>query len=116
MMNFISKNWVAFSLAAVLLLSLCGCVVLAYLWIDRSITLSYANASVRTSENTVKNLELLVENEWLGLTKKQVFAKLKAVVQHHPQKNVILKEDTDGSIWFEEINFIFENDRLIRVR
>ena len=116
MMNFISKNWVAFSLAAVLLLSLCGCVVLAYLWIDRSITLSYANASVRTSESAVKNLGLLIEGEWRGLAKNQVFAKLKIVAQHHPQKDLIVKEDPDGSIWFEEINFVFENDRLVQVR
>lgn len=94
-----------------LLISSIGCVVLAYLWIDRSVTLAYVNQSIETNNNTMKRLEILLENEWVGMSEDKVLKKLKHVSEQYPAYKIIINKD-DGVIWFDEVRFKFESGQL----
>ena len=48
----------------------------AYLWIDRSISLSYMEASFITSENTNQHLLFMLNNELKGKSNQEITRKL----------------------------------------
>ncbi|ASL76760.1 hypothetical protein CYD94_24765 (plasmid) [Ralstonia solanacearum] len=50
--------------------------VLAYFWIDRSITVTYMKASEESSSQLTQSLERLLEQEWKGLSEVQLVEKL----------------------------------------
>ncbi len=50
--------------------------VLAYFWIDRSITVTYLKASEESSSQLMQRLERLLEQEWRGLSEVQLLEKL----------------------------------------
>lgn len=64
------------------------CTVLAYLWIDRSITLAYVNASVDSEVRTRIITTDLIESEWRGKSLNEVYQKLSTEVQKHPEQNI----------------------------
>ncbi len=68
--------------------------VLAYLWIDRSITVTYLDASEQSSSQMVRSLERLLEQEWSGLSEAQLLEKLHRVEERDPDdaKSVIKKD------------------------
>lgn len=111
MMNSVKHHVVAL-LATGLFISLCSCAVFAYLWIDRSITLSYANASLRTSDDINTILVMLIQSEWRNLTRKEILEKLEAIRKSHSKEDIFIKEERDGSVWFDGISFHFESGRF----
>lgn len=103
-------------LGFVLFLSLVGCVALAYLWIDRSISLSYANQSLETSINSTNRLEALLNSEWQGMPQDKVLQKLELEVKRHEVDKIIISKDIENSvIWFDEIPFYFKAGRLVQI-
>lgn len=101
-------------LIAALIASLIGCAVLAYLWIDRSITLSYTNQSMETSRASIRRFEYLLTSEWGGMPESVVLQKLQAEVARFPEEKIVLKKEGD-IIWFDQIRFNFEQGRLKKI-
>lgn len=87
------------------------CTVLAYLWIYRSITLAYVNASVDSEVRNRIIITDLIENEWRGKSLNDIYKKLSAEVQRYPEKSIVLNK-TAKTIELDELSFHFENNRL----
>ncbi|MFO6296145.1 Imm58 family immunity protein [Rahnella selenatireducens] len=102
-------------LTILLFLSLISCVCFAYLWIDRSITLSYSEKCVNNSTQTTNALEILLEKEWFGESTKSVLEKVKTQLKSTQNENEIIKKDDGNVIWVGNIKLSFSNDRLIKV-
>jgi hypothetical protein len=98
-------------MAAALMVSLLGCAVLAYLWIDRSISLSYARQSADTDSASKRRLERLLCVAWSGMSENAVLEKLEAEAARHPAENIVVKKEGDV-IWFDETKFNFEQGKL----
>ena len=98
-------------MAAALLVSLLGCVVLAYLWIDRSISLSYARQSADADSASTRRLERLLGGAWIGMPESAVLEKLQAEAARYPAENIVVKKEVDV-IWFDETRFNFEQGKL----
>jgi HAMP domain-containing protein len=94
-----------------LIAALAGCAVFAYLWIDRSITLSYIKQSVDAGNASTRRLERLMGAAWAGMPESAVLEKLQAEAARHPNENIVVKRE-DGVIWFDETRFNFEQGRL----
>jgi hypothetical protein len=115
-MNIMNSKYIIFFLSIALSFSLMGCCVLAYLWIDRSITLSYVNQSYETSNNIARNLTQLIESEWHGLSESVIRKKLENAAQRHSDEKILVKFDkNEGVIWFEDSSFNFNNGYLSKI-
>ncbi len=90
---------------------LLGCAVLAYLWIDRSISLSYARQSADSDSASTRRLERLLGTAWNGMPESVVLEKLQAEAARHPNENIVVKKEADA-IWFDETRFNFEQGKL----
>lgn len=111
-MNLFESKIFVSSLGFLLILSFFECFALTYLWMDRSITLSYVKSSFMTNEILNKNFLILINSEWIGIDKKEIVLKLNEIKNQHSHANFTIKEDNDGFIWFEDIKFQFELGRL----
>lgn len=100
-------TWVTGALVA----ALAGCTTFAYLWIDRSLTLSYVKQSVDASDASIQSLERLLGAAWSGMSESAVLDKLQAEAARHPNEGIVVKKE-DGVIWFDDIRFNFEQGRL----
>ena len=98
-------------LAIALAASLLGCAALAYLWIDRSITLSYVTQSADASDASVRELQYLLEDEWRGMPMEAILQKLKGAAARRPAEKIIVKREGDV-IWFNDIRIDFEQGQL----
>lgn len=96
---------------AALIASLAGCAVLAYLWIDRSITLSYVKQSVDAGDASTRRLERLLGGAWNGMSESAVLEKLQAEAARHTTESIVVKKE-GGVIRFDETRFNFEQGRL----
>jgi hypothetical protein len=104
-------------MAGGLALSLIGCAVFAYLWVDRSLSLSYMDSSQRSSAQGYAQLADLVGQEWAGLPESEVLKRLQAAAARHPQESIVVKHDpSEGVIWFGSTRFEFQSGRLQSVR
>lgn len=91
--------------------SLICCAVLAYFWIDRSISLSYLRQSYETERSSVEDLQKLIASEWKGLPEGQVQRKLEQAAAKMPERRIVVKKE--GSIiWFDQVPFNIEQGRL----
>ncbi|MDB0527631.1 Imm58 family immunity protein [Ralstonia solanacearum] len=99
------------AVAAILVFAMGAVVVLAYLWIDRSISLSYARQSERTANQSVRGLELILEREWRGLPEPEVLQKLNAVAALGAGAKIVVKKE-GNVIWFDEVRFNLDEGRL----
>lgn len=88
-----------------------GCFVLAYLWIDRSISLSYLQKSYETERISVESLQKLVASEWKGMPEAQIQKKLEEVAAQMPERAVVLKKE-DETIWFDQVAFNIKQGKL----
>ncbi|AQW32370.1 Imm58 family immunity protein [Ralstonia syzygii subsp. celebesensis] len=86
-------------------------VLFAYLWIDRSISLSYARQGEDTAIETVRGLELVIEHEWRGLPESEVLQKLNAVAAQGAGAKIVVKKE-GNVIWFDEVRFNLDEGRL----
>ena len=98
-------------MAAALTVSLLGCAIFAYLWIDRSISLSYARQSADAESASIRKLERLLGVAWAGMTEDAVLKMLQAEAARHPAENIVVKKERDV-IWFDETRFNFEQGKL----
>ncbi|WP_170948543.1 Imm58 family immunity protein [Bordetella genomosp. 5] len=101
-------------LAIALALCLCACALFAYLWIDRSITLTYVSASYDQDAAVRRQLKILLGVAWQGLPEKEVLQKLQVASEKLPAEKILLKKEEDV-IWFDQISFNFEDGKLVRV-
>ena len=102
---------ITYVLMALLAAAVLACAVLAYLWIDRSISLSYARQGAETANNAVRQLERLLEEEWRGMPEAQVLLKLQKAAARMPNAKVVIKKE-EGVIWFDEVRFSLEKGQL----
>ena len=86
-----------------------ACLVLAYLWIDRSISLAYSKQSFESTNNAMRRVELVLEREWKGLPEAEVLKRLKAA---YPQEAEVVVKQEGSVIWLDEVSFNIEDGRL----
>lgn len=101
-------------LSACLVVSLIACAVFIYLWIDRSISLSYLDQSYTATNRSMNRLERLLEADWRGLPEEQVLQRLQKATTSLPVPQPIVKKE-DGMIWFDEVRFNFTQGRLASI-
>jgi hypothetical protein len=98
-------------LSIALTFSLLGSALLAYLWIDRSISLGYLQQSYDTERSSVESLQKLVALEWKGLPEDQIKKKLEKAASQMPGRGVVVKKE--GSvIWFDQVAFNIKKGKL----
>lgn len=90
------------------------CALFAYLWIDRSISLSYSKQSIETANRVAFQFERILQVEWQGLPEAELMQKLKKAAARMPDHSVIIKKEGDV-IWFDEIRFTLAQGRLSSV-
>jgi ABC-type multidrug transport system fused ATPase/permease subunit len=98
-------------LTASLVVAVLGCLLLAYLWIDRSISLSYMQQSYETERNSAETLQKLIASEWKGMPEAQVQKKLEQAAAQMPERAVVVKKE-DDSIWFDQVAFNIKQGKL----
>ncbi|QBB71974.1 hypothetical protein ELE36_17280 [Pseudolysobacter antarcticus] len=96
---------------AFLCVSVMANVMLAYLWIDRSLTLSYVSQSADSSADALQNLMRVLETEWRGLPESDVLQKLQKTLSQSPKADLYIKKD-EGIIWFGNVPFYLEQGAL----
>ncbi|MBA9899114.1 MULTISPECIES: Imm58 family immunity protein [Burkholderiaceae] len=101
-------------LASIILALILMCSLFAYLWIDRAISLGYANQSLSQSNTSLQSLERLLGNSWRGMSKQVLLEKLREEAGAQSDM-LIYVEDEGGVVWFGEIRFNIENGRLVNV-
>lgn len=94
--------------------ALLSSVIFAYLWIDRSISLGYMEASFIASENENQYLLIILNNELKGKSNQEVIKKLEKIINENPDKNLFMKNDNDY-VWFGDIKFEFKEGRLSEI-
>ncbi|WP_175691782.1 Imm58 family immunity protein [Burkholderia anthina] len=97
--------------AAIILTLTVMCLVLIYLWIDRSISLAYSIQGADAASDATRELERVLEREWRELPEAEVLRRLQATFPAGPRGKVIIKKDGDV-IWLNEIPFHIEKGRL----
>ena len=98
-------------LTVALVTAMTGCLVLAYLWIDRSISLTYMQQSYETERSSVESLQKLIAFEWKGMTEAQLQKKLEQAVMQMPGRAIVVKKE-DESIWFDQVAFNIKQGKL----
>lgn len=101
-------------LAVALALSLCACTLFAYLWIDRSITLTYVSAGNELDASVIRQLNTLLEVAWVGTPESEVFQKLQAASVRLGAEHSFIKKE-ENVIWFDQVPFKFEDGKLVSV-
>lgn len=103
--------------AGTLVASLLACGIFAYLWIDRSVTLTYVEAGNRSTEQARDLAFALLAQEWSGLSEDEVLKRLNAEAARRPQDKILVKhEPIDHVIWFDSTRFEFQAGRLVKIR
>ncbi|WP_155625070.1 Imm58 family immunity protein [Burkholderia multivorans] len=98
--------------ATSIILMLIGlCLILAYFWIDRSISLDYSRQSEDAANNTLRGLEHVLEQEWRGLPEAEVLRRLQAAFPSSSTARPIVEKDGDV-VWLDEIPFYIEKGSL----
>lgn len=98
-------------LSIALTISLLACAVLAYLWLDRSISLSYMRQSYETERSSVESLQKLIALEWMDLPEDQLREKLEKSAAKMPEQSVVVKKE-GSAIWFDQVAFHIKNGKL----
>lgn len=95
---------------------LVACGALGYLWIDRTISLSYLIESARATEQARDQAIALLANEWRGQGQDAVLKRL-TEAKKISKEDVLLKRETDENIiWFGQLRFEFTGNRLSEIR
>ena len=93
------------------IISLVGCVVFAYFWIDCSISLTYMKQAYDSEKNSVENLQFLILSEWKGITENELQAKLESAIKKTPEHNLFIKKE-ENIIWFDQTAFNIKGGKL----
>lgn len=86
----------------------------AYLWIDRAVSLGYANQSLSQSNTSLQSLERLLGNSWRGMSKQALLEKLREEAEAQSDMFIYVEDEGDV-VWFGEIRFNIKNGRLANV-
>jgi streptogramin lyase len=92
------------------------CLVLAFLCIDRAISLSYTRASMESTADSLLVAKFLIRREWLGRSEASVLAELGEAAEQVGEEPILVKKEPDGTVWFDQLQFIFEDGRVVDVR
>ncbi|MBN6733671.1 Imm58 family immunity protein [Burkholderia multivorans] len=80
--------------ATSIILMLIGlCLILAYFWMDRSISLDYSRQSEDAANNALRGLEHVLEQEWRGLPEAEVLRRLQAAFPSSPTARPIVEKE-----------------------
>jgi hypothetical protein len=111
------KSGLVTILVGSLIASLLACGTFAYLWIDRSIRLTYAELSSHSTGQARDLAFLLLAEEWASLSEDQVLRRLEAETARRPQDKIFVKhEPLEHFIWFGNTRFEFQADRLAKIQ
>ncbi|MFJ1298538.1 Imm58 family immunity protein [Pseudomonadota bacterium AL_CKDN230030165-1A_HGKHYDSX7] len=102
------------ALSLALVASLMACAAFAYMWIDRSITLTYVKAGCDLESASRQDLERLLSAAWMGMSESMILDRLHAEMARHPAEHSFVKREDDG-ISFNQIQFNFEQGKLTSV-
>lgn len=98
--------------ATSIILMLIGlCLILAYFWIDRSISLDYSRQCEDAANNALRGLEHVLEQEWHDLPEAEVLRRLQAAFPSSATARPIVEKDGDV-VWLDEIPFYIEKGSL----
>ncbi|MCO8592614.1 Imm58 family immunity protein [Burkholderia multivorans] len=98
--------------ATLIILMLIGlCLILAYFWVDRSISLDYSRQSEDAANIALRGVEHVLEQEWRGLPEAEVLRRLQAAFPSSPTARPIVEKDGDV-VWLDEIPFYIEKGSL----
>lgn len=101
------------TLSILLVLTLFLCMLFAYLWIDRSITLSYVYASLDSEVRARAIITEVIKRDWCGKPEDEVYHKLLMVIEKYQDETIVLKKSDDGKgIEFDNFHFQFDNGKL----
>ncbi|KAB0650448.1 hypothetical protein F7R23_24355 [Burkholderia diffusa] len=87
------------------------CAIFAYLLVDRSISLSYANQSLSESNAALNSIENLLGDAWKGMERDTLVKRLQAEAAARPADSILVKEEKNV-IWFGDVRFNIENGFL----
>lgn len=104
-------NKLTATLSIALGVGLLACAVLAYLWIDRSISLSYMKQSYETERSSVESLQTMLALEWKGIPEGHLQKKLEDMAERMANRNIIVKREGE-IIWFDQVAFYIKDGRL----
>lgn len=97
-----------------ILITLGWALLASYNWIDRSITLSYVASGHDLSILNERSLREILLQEWSGISKEAVTKKLEFVMSVSTEPG-FLKVDETGSIWYGQIQFVFDEHGLVDI-
>ncbi|VWD21326.1 hypothetical protein BLA17378_06629 [Burkholderia aenigmatica] len=81
------------------------------MWVDRSISLSYANQSLSMSNAALNSIENLLGDTWKGMERDTLVKRLQAEAATRPADSILVK-DEKNVIWFGDVRFNIENGFL----
>ncbi|KAG8154873.1 Imm58 family immunity protein [Burkholderia catarinensis] len=96
---------------SIVLMLIVTCLVLTYLWIDRSISLTYSRQSTDAASSAMRGLERVLAQEWRDLPEAEVLRRLQAAFPSGPGGRPVVKKEGDV-IWLDEVPFYIEKGRL----
>lgn len=102
-------------LSILLIMVISLCIIFLYLWIDRAVTLAYVNASLASEVRVRVIITGLIESEWNGKGEDEVYKKLMVEVNRHPEQVIILKNDNEDEIEFNNLLFRFVDGKLNKI-
>jgi Immunity protein 58 len=99
-----------------LVLIIC-CVFLAYRVLDAGISLTYSAASAESSSRNIKLLKNLIEHEWKGFSREDIWLRLEKFSASQPPNSIVLEKSSDeaGSIYIESFELKFKDGKLVMV-
>ena len=99
-----------------LIASLLGCGVLAYLWIDMSISYTYLQSDYEGKDRFVELSTALLQEEWKELPESAIRTKLESYAAANPEQNIVIEKVTDENILlFDGMPIEFESGKLHRI-
>jgi putative signal peptide protein len=106
------KLTIILSIFSALLLILCF--FFAYMWIDRSITLTYMELSFEEKVSSNERFARIILKEWKGKSTFDIEKRIQTIAKDISNNENLIKWE-DDSLWFNNIQFIFEKDKLIGI-
>ena len=111
-MHFFKRYWVFLLIIAVLLYLVISLLAAS---IDRGITKMYDDLSIHSLVLTIEQMGALIHYDWLGLDRSDAFVKMNQIIERYPDLSLFIKEESTQQVYFSEVMFCFENERIVDV-
>ena len=103
-------------LSVMLVVLLLGCAVLAYLWIDMSISYTYLQSDYEGSRRLYELSTALLQEEWRDLSESTIRSKLESYAVESPEQSIVIEQVTDENILlFDGMPIEIESGKLRRI-